>query len=307
FEASPVAMVLVKQDGTIRMVNRGAEQLLGYTQAELIGEPVEILVPEQQRPTHRLDRTKYAIEPEARPIGAGRHLVAMRKNGDQVPVEIGLTPIQLRGEEFVLSTLIDLTYAERSKANVEVMQANLVQANARLSRLASTDKLTGLRNRMVFDEQLAVHLKLMRRMYSSLSLLMIDIDHFKQFNDQYGHPAGDDVLKLVGDILVSNCRISDVVTRYGGEEFAIILPDTRHQGAFNVAEKIRKAVEDHAWDRRAITASIGAATMVFRKGTVEFRVDDAATLLSQADKALYQSKEAGRNCTTHFSRLTPNE
>jgi diguanylate cyclase (GGDEF)-like protein/PAS domain S-box-containing protein len=303
FEASPVAMVLVKQDGTIRMINRGAELLLGYPQGELIGEPIETLIPRQHHETHRLDRTKYYTDPESRPMGEGRNLSAVRKDGEQVKVEIGLTPIQLRGEEFVLSTLIDLSYHEQSKGNLQRMQDDLQEANARLAKLASTDKLTGLRNRMVFDEQLAAHLKLMRRMYSSLSLLMVDIDHFKQYNDQFGHPAGDDVLKQVSHILVSSCRISDVVTRYGGEEFAIILPDTRHQGAFNVAEKIRNAIQDYSWDKRSISVSVGAATLMFRQGTVEFRVDDAASLLSQADQALYQSKTSGRNRTTHYSKL----
>jgi len=303
FEASPVAMVLVKQDGSIRMVNRGAEVLLGYPQGELIGQPIEKLVPDTIQETHRLERTKFYTEPASRPMGAGRHLSAVRKDGSPVMVEIGLTPIQLRGEEFVLSTLIDLTYQEQSESSLLQLQANLQEEHARLNKLASTDKLTGLRNRMVFDDQLAAHLKLMRRMYSSLSLLMIDIDHFKQFNDQFGHPAGDEVLKRVSDLLVSSCRISDVVTRYGGEEFAIILPDTRHQGAFNVGEKIRMAVQNHTWERRTISVSVGAATMLFRKGTVEFRVDDAESLLSQADKALYHSKQAGRNCTTHFSKI----
>jgi diguanylate cyclase (GGDEF)-like protein len=218
-------------------------------------------------------------------------------------VEIGLTPIQLRGEDFILSTLLDLSSQEKSTGTFERMEVDLRKKNARLAKLAMTDKLTGLSNRMVFDEQQAAHLKLMRRMYSSLSLLMIDIDHFKQYNDQYGHPAGDDVLKSVAEILVQSCRMSDIVTRYGGEEFAIILPDTRHQGARNVGEKIRLAVQNHPWDQRPITVSVGASTLMFRKGTVEFRVDDAATLLSQADQALYHSKSAGRNQTTHYSKI----
>jgi diguanylate cyclase (GGDEF)-like protein/PAS domain S-box-containing protein len=303
FEASPVAMLLIRQDGIIRMVNRGAEELLGYPQEELIGEPVEKLVPSKFHNSHRLDRVKFISEPVSRPMGEGRHLVAVCSDGEEIKVEIGLTPIQLRGDDFVLSTIIDLALHEKSTGTFERMHADLRKANARLAKLATTDKLTGLRNRMEFDEQLAVHLKLMRRMYSSLSLLMIDIDHFKQYNDQFGHPAGDDVLKQVAEILVDNCRISDIVTRYGGEEFAIILPDTRHQGAFNVGEKVRRAVQDYAWDQRQITVSVGASTLMFRRGTVEFRIDDASSLLSQADKALYHSKQNGRNQATHYSKI----
>lgn len=303
FEASPVPMVLVRQDGAVYMVNRGAEKLFGYPQEELIGHPVEQLVPGRYHDSHRLDRARYNSEPVSRPMGEGRRLIAINKGGQEVKVEIGLTPIELRGEEFVLATIIDLSSVEQSESSFQRMQEDLQQANARLANLAMTDKLTGLRNRMVFDEQLSVHLKLMRRMYSALSLLMIDIDHFKLYNDDFGHPAGDEVLRAVADILVENCRISDVVTRYGGEEFAIILPDTRHEGAFNVGEKVREAVQDNPWEGRPITVSVGAATLTFRKGTVEFRVNDAATLLSQADQALYHSKQSGRNQTQHFTKL----
>jgi diguanylate cyclase (GGDEF)-like protein len=236
-------------------------------------------------------------------MGAERHLIAVCADGDEIRVEIGLTPLQLRGEDFVLSTVLDLAAHEQSTGTLERIQADLRKANIRLTKLAMTDKLTGLRNRMVFDEQLAALLKLMRRMYSSLSLLMIDIDHFKGYNDRFGHPAGDIVLKQVAQILLDNCRISDIVTRYGGEEFAILLPDTRHQGAINVAEKVRQSVQEYAWEQEPLTISVGASTMMFRKGTVEFRVDDASTLLSQADQALYHSKQNGRNQTTHFSKL----
>ena len=237
-------------------------------------------------------------------MGEGRQLRAICSDGAEIKVEIGLTPLQLRGEDYLLSTLIDLASHEKSTGTFERMQADLRKANIRLTKLATTDKLTGLRNRMVFDEQLAALLKLMRRMYSSLSLLMIDIDLFKQYNDQYGHPAGDDVLKSVSEILLDNCRMSDIVTRYGGEEFAIILPDTRHEGAINVGEKIRSAVQDSSWNQRPITVSVGASTLMFRRGTVEFRADDASTLLSQADQALYFSKKNGRNQTTHFAKIS---
>ncbi len=172
----------------------------------------------------------------------------------------------------------------------------LADMNRRLADLARTDALTGVANRRVFDETLATELGRSARSGSSLSLLMIDIDRFKAFNDGHGHPAGDaclrQVAKLLGETLA---RPGDLVARYGGEEFAVILPDTNTSGAAAVAERLRSAVEVMAITTAAsrsplsVTVSIGIAT------ATAVSEEAASALVGAADQALYQAKSTGRN------------
>ncbi|WP_269503627.1 sensor domain-containing diguanylate cyclase [Burkholderia sp. IMCC1007] len=167
-------------------------------------------------------------------------------------------------------------------------------AESKLYRLAHTDSLTGLDNRGTFDAVLAKEAQRASRSGRPLSVLFVDVDHFKAFNDYYGHLAGDDVLHRVAQS-ASCClrRDGDHIARYGGEEFVVTLPDTDAQGAATVAEAIRRAIAGLAIAHGAspyghVTASIGAATAT--GGRV-----NAATLLRQADEALYRAKSGGRN------------
>ncbi len=165
-----------------------------------------------------------------------------------------------------------------------------------LERLSSIDGLTGISNRRALDGALEREWLRALRHESPLSLLMIDVDLFKQFNDGYGHIAGDECLKAVARTVAEQAgRAADLVARYGGEEFACILPDTCRGGAVRVAEKIRNAVIDlqipHAFSSVApqVTVSIGGAT------TRPVKQLDAAELVRRADAQLYESKKSGRN------------
>ncbi|CAB3748186.1 diguanylate cyclase [Burkholderia sp. MSh2] len=167
-------------------------------------------------------------------------------------------------------------------------------AESKLYRLAHTDALTGLDNRGTFDTVLAKETQRAARNGRPLSVLFVDVDHFKAFNDDYGHPAGDDVLRRVAQS-ASRClrRDSDHVARYGGEEFVVTLPDTDAKGAAIVAEAIRRAIAGLAIDHakspyRRVTVSIGRAT------DADGRMS-AATLVRRADEALYRAKTGGRN------------
>ena len=117
---------------------------------------------------------------------------------------------------------------------------------------------------------------------------MLDVDDFKQFNDQFGHPAGDEALKQVARILVSESRSETLVARYGGEEFALILPNCPGEAALGVAERVRRAIERGPWDLRPITVSLGTATMIDH-------TQDRADLIAWADAAMYRAKAGGRN------------
>jgi diguanylate cyclase (GGDEF)-like protein len=180
------------------------------------------------------------------------------------------------------------------------LQKELEQANQILTMRATTDGLTGLKNHREFYECLSEELARSRRSLSSLSVVMIDVDLFKRYNDDFGHPAGDLVLKMVANLLHQLARESDTVARYGGEEFAVLLPETNAADAVSIAERFRSAVESYSWTGAKVTASFGVAT-VFSAAL------DASALISEADKALYRSKHSGRNCVTHFTDPAPEE
>ena len=150
------------------------------------------------------------------------------------------------------------------------------------------DPLTGLANRRAFDAFMRESFSLARRHHHPLSLAMLDIDHFKSYNDEYGHPAGDELLKALGKLLCSVARETDLVARVGGEEFAIALPETDLAGARVIAERVRAEMERSALFRRTVTVSLGVAAMV--DGTL-----DTSALVGACDEALYRAKAAGRN------------
>jgi diguanylate cyclase (GGDEF)-like protein len=169
----------------------------------------------------------------------------------------------------------------------------LARQNALLAELASTDELTGVKNRRRFREDLELLLSHATRHRSPLSLILLDIDHFKQYNDAFGHPAGDRVLQKVGATLRSSVRSHDVVARYGGEEFVVLLPATGAKDSLDVAERLRTTIASQDWPHRPVTASLGVAT-------TEPGMPDDLTLVDQADQALYLSKQSGRNRTSHY-------
>ncbi len=173
----------------------------------------------------------------------------------------------------------------------------LEQANQKLELLTFTDGLTGVYNRRYFDRTLEKESKRAHREKSSLGLLLLDIDHFKNFNDRYGHLIGDDCLRTVAQVISETLnRDSDVVARYGGEEFAVLLPNTEAEGTVHIAETLRKAVEKIRFFVKGETVpvriSIGATTQIPQQENC------GESLVAAADKALYDSKSRGRNLVT---------
>lgn len=169
----------------------------------------------------------------------------------------------------------------------------------KLSVLALTDGLTGLANRRAFDEALDREWKRTLREGSKISLLLLDIDHFKEFNDCYGHQVGDDCLRAVAIAVSGAVRSTDIAARYGGEEIAVILPSADSAGAVEAAEKVRSAIEALQITHQCnpggsgwVTASVGVATALSRNGGT-MRMPES--LLLAADNALYKAKHQGRN------------
>ncbi len=172
----------------------------------------------------------------------------------------------------------------------------VTERNRRLQVLSMTDGLTGLANRRAFDDALSVESRRSQREQTSLSLLMIDIDSFKGFNDRYGHPVGDECLRRIAQALQSEARrAGDVAARFGGEEFALLLPVTEEAGAVRVADLVHAAVarvavpyEISVWG--VVTVSIGIATVAHSQSSL-----DGTALVRSADEALYRAKQSGRN------------
>ena len=170
----------------------------------------------------------------------------------------------------------------------------LHQTNTRLEVLATTDSLTGVHNRHALDVRLAREWGKSLQEGGALSVALLDVDHFKAYNDTYGHVCGDVVLKQLGVLLQSNARASDFVARYGGEEFMIVLPNTDSQAALRWAERMRSVIESRAWPQRAITVSVGIAT---RSRSQEFVGEPPLleSLIATADMALYRAKVKRNN------------
>jgi diguanylate cyclase (GGDEF)-like protein len=168
------------------------------------------------------------------------------------------------------------------------IESELQQANERLSTQARTDSLTGLNNKGAFDERLAEEIDRAHRYQLPLSLILLDIDHFKEYNDTYGHPAGDTVMEQVARILQEQARPGDFIARYGGEEFAVILTNTSSLGAYVVAERLRHAIHEAPWPQRLVTGSLGVSTL-------SAVISESAQLVLAADQALYEAKRQGRN------------
>jgi diguanylate cyclase (GGDEF)-like protein len=175
---------------------------------------------------------------------------------------------------------------------VATNRLQLQAANRELQKLSSTDRLTSLYNRGHWEEVLRLEHARHVRYGTSAALVMFDIDHFKRVNDTYGHQCGDRVIQRVADVVREHTRDADIAGRYGGEEFAVLMPDTDKHGGAMFAERLRAAVEAldvmHEGESIHCTISLGVADMVRP-------IDDYKTLIERADQALYASKENGRN------------
>ncbi|RMF43723.1 MAG: GGDEF domain-containing protein, partial [Deltaproteobacteria bacterium] len=203
-----------------------------------------------------------------------------------------LAEIHLSSEHLVVEL-------KQARERSDRLAGELRNANAKLRELVLRDGLTGLYNHRYFQEMVDHEIERVRRYGGCFSLLMFDLDHFKQVNDRYGHPVGDVVLKNIAETTISAVRASDIVARYGGEEFAVILPHADCAGLRVFAERLRRAIEhlhtDIDGEKLRVTISLGGTT--FEAGSSHL---DKLTVIDTADRALYQSKALGRNRVTIF-------
>ncbi|MBR1157227.1 sensor domain-containing diguanylate cyclase [Bradyrhizobium sp. JYMT SZCCT0428] len=276
----------VDMNGKRLYISPSIEKLLGWSAAEIISQSAY----GNLHPGHR-EIVKTVLEglgPD-NPTAACEYLTC-RKDGTYVWVEAQMSYIADPREPSPEIVAVVRDISKRKAAEEQLMAAN-----ERLKELSETDTLTGIANRRRFDDTLAREFNRCQRSKSDLSLLFVDIDKFKSFNDTYGHGAGDDCIRQVADVLVSNLkRPGDLVARYGGEEFAVLLPETGADNAELVAEALCQAIADvglaHAGSSYGrVTVSIGVAGARCDART------SAASIMTAADGALYVAKEQGRN------------
>jgi diguanylate cyclase (GGDEF)-like protein len=219
------------------------------------------------------------------------------KNDDQSYTD----GIEAGGDDYLTKPISSVILEAKIHAmeRITQMRDQLKHLNDELEKLSQIDSLTQVYNRRAFDDLAQKHWKIATRRHTSVSVLMLDVDHFKLYNDHYGHPAGDSCLVRASAAMQESLkRPEDALGRYGGEEFIVILPDTDRAGAELVADKMRKSIEDlqiehsHSSTAEVVTVSIGGATCNHTTGRT------FAGLIKQADQALYKSKKSGRNKIT---------
>jgi len=214
-----------------------------------------------------------------------RHLTDAQADVLGIVARQVMTALELRKRTRKLQEALDRN--EQLREDLEDNQRQLLLLNDKLELLATTDPLTGLDNRRVFEQTMKRLLELFARNATPFSLVLLDLDRFKEINDQYGHDRGDQVLQQVAGMMRPALREVDMLARIGGEEFAMILPDTHEEAALQVAERLRREVAGADWETGQLTLCAGVARVM--------PGDTVTSLFSAADKALYRAKTAGRN------------
>lgn len=264
-----------KIDGTILEVSSAFAKSSGYSKDELIGSLMNII----KHPNRDVQIIKDLWDTTLKgDIWIGE-IKNKRKNGEIFWLEQHIIPkfdSSNKIEKFV-SLGIDIT------------------AKKELEKLASIDKLTDIYNRRMIDEFLQIEVDIAKRYIKDLSIIMLDLDHFKEVNDEFGHISGDRVLREVCKIITTNLRKSDIFGRYGGEEFLIICTETNNDSTFILAEKLRKAIEKYNFEE------IGQKTISLGIASLEDN-DSIKSLVEKADKALYKAKNTGRNKTIIYNK-----
>jgi diguanylate cyclase (GGDEF)-like protein/PAS domain S-box-containing protein len=314
FDSLAEGLLIVDQQARIVLANRAFRQLHPSADAELNGRRIDTL----DWLVDGIEAAGAGPAPWSQTLQSGapvsaQPLALLQPDGVSTQVLISSSAIidnsgRARG---CMITFDNVTAIHRAN---EELRGTLVQLqssrqrveeqNGELRRLASRDSLTGCFNRRAFFELAGELFAQARQGHTALCCLMVDIDHFKQFNDNHGHAVGDQVIQVVARSLAAGLRQTDVLGRYGGEEFCIVLPGATPQEALAVAERMRVDIEANARgairgsEVSPIRASFGLAVLSLNARSIE-------DLIDQADQALYSSKQAGRNRVTQWQRASP--
>ncbi|MCK2151291.1 sensor domain-containing diguanylate cyclase [Marinobacter alexandrii] len=286
-ESLPDAVVIVNTDHEIALVNSQAEEMFGHPAETLKGSDLMMIIPELHRSTHKQNVDYYFQKPVYRPMGAQKRFSGVRADGTEVPVDIMINIIMLDGVKVAMALVRDVTYQR--------------ELEDRLILDSLTDEMTGFYNRKHFKARLAAQQSDFVRSGVPTSVIMLDFDHFKSINDHYGHAAGDILLINAAKMIQKELRPLDVGCRIGGEEFAIILPNTHLDNAVRFAKRIRQLIEQMAfkWDDTTLHATVTIGVASFAPTDTSFD-----SLMTRADEALYVGKVTGRNCVVSQDALS---
>ncbi len=319
-DSADFTIISTDTDGNILSCNQGALMRLGYSEAELIGQTPEVI--------HDLNEVIYkaallseelgtTIQPGFEVFVAKARMgipdenewTYIRKDGSRFPVILSVTGIydDSGNLEGFLGIGRDISLRKAMERKIELQQIELInankellQANEALSKVSKTDPLTQLYNRRGFHACFELELDRLKRKPAYLSIVLLDLDHFKQYNDNYGHLDGDCLLSNLSRVLIEHSRTTDCVARFGGEEFLVILPDTNRSLSLQIANRYLQVIQDMPDKNCKVTASIGITTMHPGENLANAsKLFDQ--LIEEADRAMYKSKEKGRNQVTHFS------
>lgn len=281
--AAPDGVLWVAQNGQILMANPAMETLSGYPADELVGQNVDIFLPSHLRERHAQTMRDYFIAPHPRAMGL-MDLQLLRRDGQMLPIDISLGHWADEKESHAIAYIRDLTERKRYEES--------------LRHQATHDELTSLPNRWLFRLQLNQALAHARRNEQQVAILLLDLDNFKTVNDSFGHGAGDDLLVQVSARIRDVLRENDLLARFGGDEFAVMLSDIKSTDeAVSVADRLLSAI---GTSYRLHDQVIGASCSI----GLAFYADDAQdseSLLRYADMAMYQAKQAGRGTYACYS------
>jgi len=270
------AIVMVDGSGALTYWNEAADKIFGYTREEVMGRNfLALIVPPQSRYREQYETgLKQLAAAESGNVGEAVELGIVRKDGSECFVELSLSAVQIRGRRHGIGIARDITDRKR--------------ADEKLKLQATTDVLTGIANRRLFNSFLETEMRRAARHHLPLAVMLVDIDHFKQINDAYGHQVGDGVLVELTRLVSRKIREHDFFARWGGEEFVILSPNCDAKSMRLLAEKLRSVVEVHAFP------GISRVTCSF--GLTEYGIGESAeNFIGRADAALYRAKENGRN------------
>lgn len=287
FENLFEGLYVVDKNRVIVRWNRAAEQLTGFTAEEMIGRRCEDNLLNHVDGHGRQLCTSNCPLVEAMNEGQAleNDVFLHHKDGHRMPVRVRINPLRDRCGEVVGATELFVDMSEMS---------GIMQQVEDLKRQTLTDRLTGLPNRACLEGELQRSLDEYKRYGWPVGLFFMDIDHFKAVNDTYGHERGDDILRLVATTLAHNCRASDIVGRWGGEEFVGLVRNATTASLLQVAERSRMLVEQSfiMVDGRPLNVTLSVGAALVREG------ESAAGLVRRADHLMFESKHKGRNCVS---------